>query len=134
MDAIFPKCRLWIRDCHRHWNLLAADLNHVDILADIPVALHFRAKPSFDAIVRRVVAADAQAVLFIGSGTAVVEGIQALLNGEPRDLLEVPLDMSRVTPFQRDVYAVARAIPPGETLTYGEIAARRTSSRVSSAA
>jgi methylated-DNA-[protein]-cysteine S-methyltransferase len=53
---------------------------------------------------------------------AAVEGIQALLNGEPRDLLEVPLDMSRVTPFQRDVYAVARAIAPGQTLTYGEVA------------
>jgi ABC-type branched-subunit amino acid transport system substrate-binding protein len=37
-----------------------------------------RAKPKFDAIVQRVVAADAQAVMFIGSGTAVVDGIQAL--------------------------------------------------------
>ena len=37
-----------------------------------------RAKPNFDAIVQRVVAADAQAVLFIGSGSAVVDGIQAL--------------------------------------------------------
>ena len=53
---------------------------------------------------------------------AAIEGIQALLNGEPRDLREVPLDMSRVTPFQRDVYAVARAIAPGQTLTYGEVA------------
>ncbi|WP_439518989.1 methylated-DNA--[protein]-cysteine S-methyltransferase [Hydrogenophaga sp.] len=51
-----------------------------------------------------------------------IEGIQALLNGEPRDLREVPLDMSRVTPFQRDVYAIARAIDPGRTLTYGEVA------------
>ncbi|GCL64260.1 lipoprotein [Rubrivivax pictus] len=43
-----------------------------------------RAKPSFGAIVQRLVAADAQAVLFIGSGTAVVEGIQALRNAGSR--------------------------------------------------
>ena len=53
---------------------------------------------------------------------AVIEGIRALLNGEARDLREVKLDMSRVTPFQRDVYAIARAIAPGQTLTYGDLA------------
>lgn len=53
---------------------------------------------------------------------AAIEGIQALLKGEARDLLEVPLDMSRLTPFQREVYAMARAIPPGQTRTYGEMA------------
>ncbi len=37
-----------------------------------------RAKPQFDTIVQRLVAADAQAVMFIGSGTAVVEGIRSL--------------------------------------------------------
>lgn len=53
---------------------------------------------------------------------AAIEGIQALLNGEPRDLLEVPLDMARLTPFQRELYALARAIPPGRTRTYGDLA------------
>ena len=51
-----------------------------------------------------------------------IEGIQALLRGEARDLREIPLDMTRLTPFQRDVYAIARAISPGQTLTYGEVA------------
>ena len=37
-----------------------------------------RAKPEFSAIVPRITAADAQAVLFIGSGTAVVDGMKAL--------------------------------------------------------
>jgi branched-chain amino acid transport system substrate-binding protein len=37
-----------------------------------------RAKPQFDTIVQRLMAADAQAVMFIGSGTAVVDGIRAL--------------------------------------------------------
>ena len=48
VDAIFPKRRAGVCKRHRHRDLLAADLNHVDILADIPVALHFRAKPRFD--------------------------------------------------------------------------------------
>jgi methylated-DNA-[protein]-cysteine S-methyltransferase len=51
-------------------------------------------------------------------------GIVALLRGEPMDLADVALDMSRVPPFDRRVYEVARTIPAGETLGYGEIAAR----------
>ena len=51
-----------------------------------------------------------------------IEGVQALLNGQRRDLLELSLDMARLTEFQRSVYAIARAIPPGHTRTYGEVA------------
>ena len=50
------------------------------------------------------------------------DGVRALLNGEARDLCDVELDMARLTPFQRDVYALVRAIPPGQTRTYGELA------------
>lgn len=54
---------------------------------------------------------------------AAIEGVQALLAGSSRsDLREIALDMSGLTPFQREVYALARAIPPGETRTYGELA------------
>ncbi|MDP1684263.1 methylated-DNA--[protein]-cysteine S-methyltransferase [Hydrogenophaga sp.] len=53
---------------------------------------------------------------------AAIEGVQALMKSEARDLREVELDMSGLTPFQRAVYAVARAIPPGQTRTYGDIA------------
>jgi methylated-DNA-[protein]-cysteine S-methyltransferase len=54
----------------------------------------------------------------------VIDGIKALLRGEPRDLSGVALDMERVPSFQRRVYEAARGIPPGATLTYGELAAR----------
>ncbi|MEA2781208.1 MAG: methylated-DNA-[protein]-cysteine S-methyltransferase [Rhodospirillaceae bacterium] len=54
----------------------------------------------------------------------VIEGIIALLRGEPVDLTGVTLDLDRVADFERRVYNVARGIPPGSTLTYGEIAAR----------
>ena len=55
---------------------------------------------------------------------AAIEQIVALLDGEPRDLSAIALDMERLPEFNRRVYAVARAIPPGETLTYGEVAQR----------
>ena len=47
-----------------------------------------------------------------------------LLSGEPKDLGNVSLDVSDVPNFNRRVYEIARTIPPGATLTYGEIAER----------
>jgi methylated-DNA-[protein]-cysteine S-methyltransferase len=55
--------------------------------------------------------------------SAIVVRVQALLKGQPDGLLDVPLDMTGVPPFHQRVYAVARAIAPGHTLTYGEVAA-----------
>lgn len=54
--------------------------------------------------------------------TAIATDIQALLRGEKPDLLDAQLDLTRVSDFNAKVYAIARAIPPGETLTYGDIA------------
>ena len=51
-------------------------------------------------------------------------GIVALLRGEGAELDAVALDMGGVPLFRRRVYEVARTIPPGATLSYGEIAAR----------
>jgi methylated-DNA-[protein]-cysteine S-methyltransferase len=53
-----------------------------------------------------------------------IDGIAALAGGERRDLTCVVLDLTGVPEFDRSVYAVARTIGPGETLTYGAIAAR----------
>ncbi len=50
--------------------------------------------------------------------------IRRLLEGEKPDLLDVQIDESRVPEFNRRVYEIARAVPPGETITYGEIATR----------
>ncbi|OWQ90930.1 hypothetical protein CDN99_12285 [Roseateles aquatilis] len=52
------------------------------------------------------------------------DGVRALLDGEPRDLLEVVIDDSALAPFDREVLAFTRRIPVGQTLTYGEVAAR----------
>ena len=50
--------------------------------------------------------------------------IVALLNGMPDDLADVLIDLAGVPAFDRRVYAVARSILPGATLTYGEVALR----------
>lgn len=52
----------------------------------------------------------------------VMEDIVRLMAGVKVDLAEAPLDIGRVPAFNARVYEIARAIPPGETLTYGEIA------------
>ena len=53
-----------------------------------------------------------------------IDGIVALLSGEPRDLAHVTIDTAGMADFNRRVYAIARTIPPGATLSYGEIADR----------
>jgi methylated-DNA-[protein]-cysteine S-methyltransferase len=55
---------------------------------------------------------------------AAMESIAALLGGQPADLSAIELDMDGISPFHRRVYETARAIGPGETLSYGEVAAR----------
>jgi methylated-DNA-[protein]-cysteine S-methyltransferase len=54
----------------------------------------------------------------------IIADVVALLQGEARDLSAVVLDMEGVSDFDRRVYAVARSIPPGRVLTYGEVADR----------
>jgi methylated-DNA-[protein]-cysteine S-methyltransferase len=53
-----------------------------------------------------------------------VADIVALLTGEPKDLRSLAVDLDGIPEFDRRVYAVARAIPPGGTLSYGEMAER----------
>jgi methylated-DNA-[protein]-cysteine S-methyltransferase len=51
-----------------------------------------------------------------------IEGIVALLRGEPSDLSDTTLDMTGIHAFNARVYDIARTIPRGETRTYAEIA------------
>jgi methylated-DNA-[protein]-cysteine S-methyltransferase len=53
-----------------------------------------------------------------------IDGIVALLAGEKRDLGDIVIDDERQSDFNKRVYAIARTIPPGKTMTYGEIAER----------
>ena len=53
---------------------------------------------------------------------AIAERVRLHLGGEVQDLGSVPVDLSDVAPFFRQVYQAAREIPAGQTRTYGEIA------------
>jgi len=58
---------------------------------------------------------------FVGSAIA---GIVAVLRGKSDNLSFVQLDMRNVAPFHQQVYEVTRRVPPGATVTYGDIAIR----------
>jgi methylated-DNA-[protein]-cysteine S-methyltransferase len=51
-----------------------------------------------------------------------IREIVALLGGERLDLTDVALDFDGVPDFDKRVYDIARAIPPGATMTYGDVA------------
>ncbi len=53
---------------------------------------------------------------------AAISGVQAMLRGERIDLQATRLDMSGVPPFHQRVYALALALQPGQTTTYGALA------------
>jgi methylated-DNA-[protein]-cysteine S-methyltransferase len=53
-----------------------------------------------------------------------IDGMIELLDGKPNDLADIALDLSEVPEFHRQVYAIARTIAPGKTLSYGDIAKR----------
>jgi methylated-DNA-[protein]-cysteine S-methyltransferase len=53
-----------------------------------------------------------------------VEAVVGLLRGETVDLSAIALDMAKVPEFHRRVYEIARTIPPGATVSYGDIATR----------
>jgi O-6-methylguanine DNA methyltransferase len=78
-------------------------------------ALHTRMTTRFGA--RR---ADAPSAL----AQEAIDAIRALLRGESADLAALTLDMTSVPAFHQRVYVVARRIPPGRTLTYGDVGER----------
>ena len=87
----------------------------VQLPEDRPGAVRSRLKRRFPRAAETAPPADVQ---------GAIDGIVALLAGEPRDLADVTLDMDQVPDFNRRVYEVARTVPPGQTITYGEIATR----------
>lgn len=53
-----------------------------------------------------------------------IDEIVSLLAGGSNNLRDIELDLSGVPEFNLRAYDIARAIPPGEVLTYGDIAKR----------
>ncbi|HEX6859649.1 MAG TPA: methylated-DNA--[protein]-cysteine S-methyltransferase [Caulobacteraceae bacterium] len=57
-----------------------------------------------------------------GFAAEAVAGVKTLMAEGRADLSTVRLDMVGIPPLHAQLYEIARAIPPGETLTYGEAA------------
>ena len=55
---------------------------------------------------------------------AVIDRVLTLLAGEKVDLGDVPSTSATSPDFHKRAYAIARTIPAGQTMTYGEIARR----------
>jgi len=55
---------------------------------------------------------------------AVARRVAAHLEGAADPLTDVPLDLAGCPPFHARVYDVLRGVGPGQTVTYGELAAR----------
>jgi len=53
---------------------------------------------------------------------AAIDGLKALLRGEPVELPDAALDLTDAAPFHRRVYQLVRTIPRGETRTVADIA------------
>ncbi len=55
---------------------------------------------------------------------AAITRMVALMDGHQNDLTDIALDLGDSPEFNRRVYAIAREILPGKTMTYGDIAKR----------
>lgn len=55
---------------------------------------------------------------------SAIDDMTELLAGKPKDLSGIVLDLDDIPDFNRSVYDIARTIPPGKTMTYGDIAKR----------
>lgn len=53
---------------------------------------------------------------------AAIGGIVSLLQGTRTDLRWIALDETGIDPFRQKVYAIAREVPAGVTVSYGDIA------------
>ena len=56
-------------------------------------------------------------------GHPLAERMRGYFAGEPDDFRDVDIDLDWCTPFQRALAEALRAVPRGETVTYGELAA-----------
>ncbi len=54
----------------------------------------------------------------------VVERVQNYFSGVADDFRDLKLDFSKHTDFQRRIYNALRKIPAGQTISYGELAAK----------
>lgn len=116
--TVFPTALGWMAGAWREESLLALTFNHAD-----PQAAHRSLETTWK------LASDAVPVIGGASDAppspqqgALIARLQAYAEGAPDDFHDVPLELRRMTDFQRRVIHYCRRIPAGKVLTYGELA------------
>lgn len=61
---------------------------------------------------------------------SAISGITRLLDDGSEDLSFIDCDFGEIEPLQAEIYRITRAILPGQTLTYGEIAVQLGNKRL----
>lgn len=74
------------------------------------------------ALTRRIPEAERQEPSAFARTT--IDAVRRLLAGDQPDLRSIKVDLDSAPPFERRVYDLLRQVGPGETITYGELAAR----------
>jgi methylated-DNA-[protein]-cysteine S-methyltransferase len=54
----------------------------------------------------------------------LIANVRDYMTGRSIDFVSVVVDLTNIEPFESEVYAAARAIPWGQTVSYGELARR----------
>ncbi len=107
-----------------HFSLFSTPLGNCGIAwcGDVVVATHLPEKTSAATAARLAARAGASEGKPPPGIQRAIESIIALLEGARTDLGYIVCDFSRIEAFAARVYTATRAIPAGETLTYGAIA------------
>ena len=107
-----------------HFSLFSTPLGDCGIAwrGDVVVATHLPEKTAAATAARlaaRTGGSEGEPPLDVRGAIA---SMTALLEGERTDLAHIACDFGGIDAFAARVYSATRAIPPGETLTYGAIA------------
>ena len=107
-----------------NWQVTDTDLGPVFVAASASGVVALKVDASVEGELDALAARKSDVELVRGGGTAdaAAHQIREYFEGK-RWALDVPLDLGPSTEFQERVRNAVRAIPAGETRTYGEVAA-----------
>ena len=93
--------------------------------ASLPVVLWFQLPETTTALTEARIARKSGATKAAASSPAIaalIDNIRRHLAGELQDFRGVAVDLTAAAPFARQVLETTRQVPPGRTITYGELA------------
>jgi methylated-DNA-[protein]-cysteine S-methyltransferase len=115
------------RDVRRHgpayWAALRTPIGRVLVATTDAGIVRVRFRTSDASFTRDLRRLHAEPVRSPARTAAAVAQLRAYFAGRRR-AVDLPVDLSRVTPFQRRVLLAARGVPAGRVVSYGELARR----------